>query len=423
MSIIEVLVPTSGESITEVEISSWLVPEGSFVELGQMICSVDTDKASMDLSAEQAGQIQIIVPEGETVPVGALIAKIDTSKAGEASASPKPQQETQESSQEKTLVTTSVNTVKTVDTSLSPNPSSQAPLSPAARRVLGEAGKSFSGEGTGRGGRVTKPDALSSLQNPSTPSNLKNSSSVVDRSQKPWDREPLEVQRKVKLSSLRKKVSQRLLESQQTTATLTTFNEIDMSALMELRVKYKEAFEKKHGVRLGFMGFFMKAAVRALQEFPEVNAFMDETHCIYNEHCNVGVAVSTEKGLMVPVVRNAETLSIAEMEETIGHYAKKARDRKIAVQDLSGGTFTITNGGVYGSLFATPIINPPQTGILGMHGIKKRPIAVGDQVVIRPMMYVALSYDHRLIDGREAVLFLNSIKTNIEDPGTLFLEL
>jgi 2-oxoglutarate dehydrogenase E2 component (dihydrolipoamide succinyltransferase) len=410
---IEIKVPAVGESVTEGTLARWLKPDGAQVAADEPLLELETDKATQELAAPAAGVLRIAVKEGERVAVGTVVGRIE-----ESAAAPKPAAQP----------AASPNGPRTAP---QPQPQAQpasaaesAPLSPAARRLAEESDVDPRQlTGTGRGGRITKEDVQAKLAQPAPappPPPPTFSGGVrpplAEAAPPPAGRETRQ-----KMSTIRQRIAERLLESQQTTATLTTFNEADLSAVMELRTKYKELFQKKHNVGLGFMSFFVKAAAAALKAFPVVNARIEGNEIVYPGACHIGVAVSTEKGLLVPVLRDADRLSFAEIEAAIAQMAQKARDGKISVTDLQGGTFTITNGGVFGSLLSTPILNPPQSGILGMHAIQKRPVAVGDQVVIRPMMYLALSYDHRLIDGREAVQFLVRVKECVESPERLLL--
>jgi 2-oxoglutarate dehydrogenase E2 component (dihydrolipoamide succinyltransferase) len=394
--ILEMKVPSPGESITEVEIAQWLVADGDYVEKDQAIAEVDSDKATLELPAEVSGTITLKAEEGDAVEVGAVVCLIDTE--GEAAAGA-------------ATTASSAATVAVEPTPKTPIPeqtstyASQTP-SPAARKIIAEKGMDATAiQGTGRGGRITKEDAVKAVPSMGT--------------QPDWgDRG----QDRSKLSMLRRKVAERLVAAKNETAMLTTFNEVDMAPIFDLRKKYKDSFLEKHGVKLGFMSFFTKAVVRALELYPDVNSMMDGDYKISYDYCDISVAVSGPKGLMVPVVRNAETLSFAGIEQEIGRLAVKARDGKITVDDMTGGTFTISNGGVFGSMLSTPIINPPQSGILGMHNIIERPVAVDGKVVIRPMMYLALSYDHRIIDGRESVGFLVAVKEALEDPLNILMD-
>ncbi|MDG2108649.1 MAG: 2-oxoglutarate dehydrogenase complex dihydrolipoyllysine-residue succinyltransferase [Flavobacteriaceae bacterium] len=394
--ILEMKVPSPGESITEVEIAQWLVSDGDYVEKDQAIAEVDSDKATLELPAEISGTIILKAEEGDAVEVGAIVCLIDSEGKGVRSAITSDIGE----------VSSNIKTTPNVTTSEEiSNYASQTP-SPAARKIIAEKGiNPNSIQGTGRGGRITKEDALKSVPSMGT---------QPDWGERGQDRS--------KLSMLRRKVAERLVVAKNETAMLTTFNEADMATIFSLRNKNKDDFLKKHGVKLGFMSFFTKAVVRALKLFPDVNSMMDGDYKISYDYCDISVAVSGPKGLMVPVVRNAETLSFAGIEKEIGRLAVKARDGKITVDDMTGGTFTISNGGVFGSMLSTPIINPPQSGILGMHNIIERPIAIEGKVVIRPMMYLALSYDHRIIDGRESVGFLVAIKEALEDPLNILMD-
>jgi 2-oxoglutarate dehydrogenase E2 component (dihydrolipoamide succinyltransferase) len=420
MPIEEVKVPQAGESISEGTLNRWLKPDGAYVKVDEPLYELGTDKATQEVAAPVSGQLKIVVPEGQTVAVGAVVAKIDTSaKAPAAEPEKKPAN-----------LPSGVTLAPALKRAESQKPEPQKPErvpseperqrgstpgvpSPAAARVLAEANlKPSDVTGTGPGGRILKEDAVRAqeLGKPAT-ANGPLARPSGDRSS---TREPM--------SQVRKRIATRLLESQNTTATLTTFNEADMSAVMDLRAKVNDRFEKKYGVKLGFMSVFVKAAVAALKAFPLVNARIDGNDVIHQHFYDIGVAVSTERGLMVPILRDADALGFADIEKKIGELAKKARDGKIAFTDLEGGTFTITNGGIFGSMMSTPILNPPQAAILGMHTIQKRAVVVNDQIVIRPMMYLALSYDHRLIDGREAVQFLVRVKECVENPGALLLE-
>lgn len=389
--ILEMKVPSPGESITEVEIAEWLVADGDYVEKDQAIAEVDSDKATLELPAEQSGVISLKAEEGDAVEVGSVVCFIDTSatKPKDKTSSPKS---TSKPKDEASTPTISKGTSYATGTA-----------SPAARKILIEKGiDSNTIAGTGRDGRITKEDAIKAVPSMGTP--------VGER--------PL--QRK-KMSMLRRKVAERLVTAKNETAMLTTFNEVDMSPIFKLRSKYKELFKEKHEVGLGFMSFFTKAVVRALQLFPDVNSMIDGNEQILYDFCDISVAVSGPKGLMVPVVRNAENRSFREIEMEIKRLAIRARDGKITVDEMTGGTFTISNGGVFGSMLSTPIINPPQSGILGMHNIIERPVAIDGKVEIRPMMYVALSYDHRIVDGRESVGFLGAVKEALENPAELLM--
>ena len=394
--ILEMKVPSPGESITEVEIAQWLVADGDYVEKDQAIAEVDSDKATLELPAEVSGTITLKAEEGDAVEVGQVVCLIDTdgqpaegaAPAAEAPAEAAPKQE------EKVAAPAATTTYAT------------GTASPAAKKILNEKGIAPSAiQGTGRDGRVTKQDAIDAVPAMGTPP----AHGTRDTERK-------------KMSMLRRKVAERLVSAKNETAMLTTFNEANMSPIFALRNQYKEAFKEKHGVGLGFMSFFTKAVVSALQEFPDVNSMIDGDHQIKFDYCDISVAVSGPKGLMVPVVRNAEGLSFRGVEAEIKRLATRARDGKITVDEMTGGTFTISNGGVFGSMLSTPIINPPQSGILGMHNIIERPIAVDGKVEIHPMMYLALSYDHRIVDGRESVGFLVAVKEALENPVELLMD-
>ena len=382
-------VPSPGESISEVEIAEWLVADGDYVEKDQAIAEVDSDKATLELPAEASGTITLQAEPGDAVAVGAVVCLIDTD--AEKPEGQEPQQEA---------------TVPVVEEKV-PLPVlenyASGTASPAAKKIISEKGLDVKNiVGTGRNGRITKDDAIKAVPAMGTPAG--------DR---PTNRK--------KMSLLRRKVAERLVAAKNETAMLTTFNEVDMSAIFALRKQYKESFQEKHGVSLGFMSFFTKAVVRALQTYPDVNSMIDGNEQIVYDYCDISVAVSGPKGLMVPVVRNAEAMSFREIESEIKRLAIRARDGQITVDEMTGGTFTISNGGVFGSMLSTPIINPPQSGILGMHNILERPVAVDGKVEIRPMMYVALSYDHRIIDGKESVGFLVAVKEALESPESLLM--
>ncbi len=385
-------VPSPGESISEVEIAEWLVSDGDYVEKDQTIAEVDSDKATLELPAEESGVISLKAEEGDAVAVGAVVCHIDTSAtkpegqpaAAAVKTAPAPQATTPTPTQSTTYAS--------------------GTASPAARKIIAEKGLDTNAiSGSGRDGRITKEDAVKAVPSMGT--------AAGDR---PTSRK--------KMSMLRRKVAERLVAAKNETAMLTTFNEVDMAPIFALRAKHKEVFKEKHDVGLGFMSFFTKAVVRALKEFPDVNSMIDGNEQILHDYCDISVAVSGPKGLMVPVVRNAEELSFKEIEAEIKRLAIRARDGQITVDEMTGGTFTISNGGVFGSMLSTPIINPPQSAILGMHNILERPVAVNGKVEIRPMMYVALSYDHRIIDGRESVGFLVAIKEALEDPVALLMD-
>jgi 2-oxoglutarate dehydrogenase E2 component (dihydrolipoamide succinyltransferase) len=398
--ILEMKVPSPGESITEVEIAEWLVEDGDYVEKDQAIAEVDSDKATLELPAEASGTITLKAEEGDAVAVGEVVCLIDTSASkpeGDATAKQQSSQDTAEKEAPK-------EEPKTVTESDTKSYATGTP-SPAARKILEEKGiEAGEVKGTGKDGRITKEDAVNAVPSMGTPTGGSRGES------------------RSKLSMLRRKVAERLVSAKNETAMLTTFNEVDMSPIFALRKEYKEAFKEKHGVSLGFMSFFTLAVVRALKEYPAVNSMIDGKEMITYDFCDISIAVSGPKGLMVPVIRNAENLTFRGVEAEVKRLAIRARDGQITVDEMTGGTFTISNGGVFGSMLSTPIINPPQSGILGMHNIVERPVAVDGKVEIRPIMYVALSYDHRIIDGRESVGFLVAVKEALENPIELLME-
>ncbi len=402
MAIVEMKVPSPGESITEVQISRWLKKDGDYVEKDDEICEIDSDKATLTLNAEAAGVIKIKAKEGETIAVGTTICSIDTS------AQPAEKKEGKKEPAKKESVSQESNTKKQPSeqvngTSVKENYTKGIP-SVAAEKIMREKGLSSSQiTPTGKGGRITKADVLEPVPTTATPS--------------PGGRN----EHREKMTMLRKRVAERLVSVKKETAMLTTFNEVDMSGIMNIRKQYKDVFKDKFGVGLGFMSFFTKAVCESLKTFPAVNARIDGEEIVYHDYCDIGIAVSAPKGLMVPVIRNAESLSMAQIENSILELATKARDSKLSIEEMTGGTFTITNGGVFGSMLSTPIINPPQSAILGMHNIVERPVAINGKVEIRPIMYVALSYDHRIIDGRESVSFLVAVKKMLEEPVNLLL--
>ncbi|MFM9058888.1 MAG: 2-oxoglutarate dehydrogenase complex dihydrolipoyllysine-residue succinyltransferase [Planctomycetaceae bacterium] len=403
----ELKVPSVGESITEVMIGTWKKREGDAVAIDESIVEIESDKATVELPAPAAGVVsKILKASGEKAVVGEVIGWMEP--AGAAAATPAP-------------------AAPAPAPPVAAPPAGPARVMPAAARVLGESGLSSADvAGTGPGGRVTKADAVQATARPApVPTTALPSIKVSIPAQTPLvpnaprgGRE----ERAVLISPIRRRIAERLVEAQHQAALLTTFNEVDMSAVMGLRAKFKDVFQERYGVKLGFMSFFVRAAVEALRAVPQVNAEYRDPHILYRDYYDIGIAVGGGKGLVVPVIRNAELLSFAQIEQTIGDFARRAADNKLKLEELQGGTFTISNGGVYGSMLSTPIINPPQSGILGLHAIQDRPMAVNGQVVVRPMMYLALSYDHRLVDGREAVTFLKRIKDTIEDPTRLMLE-
>lgn len=406
--ILEMKVPSPGESITEVEIATWLVKDGDYVEKDQAIAEVDSDKATLELPAEASGIITLKAEEGDAVAVGQVVCHIDTD--GKPSGDAPVKEEKKEEKKEE-APKAEVKKEEPKKEEAKPAPAAEKSYasgtpSPAARKILDEKNMdSSSVSGTGKGGRITKDDAVNAVPSMGTPTGGNRGSE------------------RTKLSMLRRKVAERLVAAKNETAMLTTFNEVNMTPINNLRNEYKDAFKAKHnGIGLGYMSFFTKAVTRALQLYPDVNSMMDGDHKIAFDFVDVSIAVSGPKGLMVPVVRNAENLTFRGIEAEIKRLAIKARDGQITVDDMTGGTFTITNGGVFGSMLSTPIINPPQSGILGMHNIIERPIAVNGKVEIHPMMYVALSYDHRIIDGRESVGFLVAVKEALENPAELLMD-
>lgn len=411
MAIVELKVPSPGESITEVTIARWLKQTGDVVEKDEALAEVDSDKATLTINAEEAGKIEVLAAEGDTVKVGQVVVKIDTSVQPEKKAEAK-QEASKESPKKEEAKKEVVSETKQSESKQNDKQTTYATgtPSPSAAKLMAENGiKSAQINGSGKDGRITKQDVLSALAN-----GFPTAQAVVSNS---WKGE--RTQDKQKMTALRKSLAKRLVAVKNETAMLTTFNEVDMSAIYALRAKYKDAIKEKYNSGIGFMGFFTKAVCEALYHFPAVNAMIDGEEIVYNRYCDIGVAVSAPKGLMVPVIRNAELLSIVEIEGEIKRLALKARDGKLALEEMQGGTFTITNGGVFGSMLSTPIINPPQSAILGMHNVVERPIAVNGQVVIRPVMYVALSYDHRIIDGRESVGFLVKVKEMLENPSRM----
>ncbi len=393
---IEIKVPTVGESISEVTLVQWLKKDGEWVERDELLCELESEKATFELNAEQAGILHIVAQEGDTLNIGDLACKIDeTAARPEGAAAPPPAAKKEEKQKEE-------------------KPAAQQPAAaidkntkatPLARTLMADKQLSPSDvKGSGPLGRILKQDVLQALANPG---------------RKPGIEAFSRVERREKMSNLRKTVSRRLVEAKNTTAMLTTFNEVDMSRIMEIRKQYKDNFKEAHGVNLGFMSFFAKACCYALMEWPAVNAYINGEEIIYNDFVDISIAVSAPKGLVVPVIRNAESMSMHELEAKVAQLAKKARENKLTIEEMTGGTFTITNGGVFGSLMSTPILNLPQSAILGMHKIQERPVVINGKIEVRPMMYLALSYDHRIIDGRESVSFLVRVKELLEQPELL----
>jgi 2-oxoglutarate dehydrogenase E2 component (dihydrolipoamide succinyltransferase) len=428
----EIRVPTLGESVSEATIGKWFKNVGDAIAVDEPLVELETDKVTIEVPASSAGSLaEITAKEGDTVEVGALLGMIGsadgTATAPAKKAEAKPEAAAQAAGNAAAASTKEAE-AKTAEVAGEPaitiRKPSEMPASPAASKILAEKGVSLSQvEGSGKRGQVLKGDVLDAVAKGITaqPAAAEASKPVAARPASSADDASRE--ERVKMTRLRQTIARRLKDAQNTAAMLTTYNEVDMSAVMDLRNRYKEIFEKKHGVKLGFMGFFTKAVTHALKEVPSVNAEIDGNDIIYKNFAHVGVAVGTDRGLVVPVVRNADQMSIAEIEKEIGRLGKAARDGALSMADMQGGTFTISNGGVYGSLMSSPILNAPQSGILGMHKIQDRPVVVGGQIVIRPMMYLALSYDHRIVDGKEAVTFLVRVKESLDDPERLVLDL
>ena len=396
--ILKMMVPAVGESINEVTISSWLKKDGDIIELDEVIAEIDSDKATFDLTAESSGKLKIKAQEGDTLEIGAHICSIEQGdfEVQESDKSIEPDDETIDQPEG--------SEVREEDKKIEDTTSN---VTPVAQKIIDDKGIDINNiSGSGIGGKITKEDVLN----------------VTSRSAEEKS-EPSDSQNRVKMTQLRKTIAKRLVSVKNETAMLTTFNEVDMSSIMSLRSKYKESFKEKYGVNLGFMSFFTKACCIALNEWPAVNAMIDGDEIVYNRSCNISIAVSTPKGLVVPVIRDAEQMGFDDIESEVIRLATKARDGKLSIDEMQGGTFTITNGGIFGSMLSTPIINAPQSAILGMHNIVKRGVVVNDELVVRPMMYLALSYDHRIIDGRESVSFLVRVKELLEDPSRLMLEI
>ena len=396
--ILKMMVPAVGESINEVTISSWLKKDGDIVELDEVIAEIDSDKATFDLTAESSGKLKIKAQEGDTLEIGAHICSIEQGdfEVQESDKSIEPDDETIDQPEG--------SEVKEEDKKIEDTTSN---VTPVAQKIIDDKGIDINNiSGSGIGGKITKEDVLN----------------VTSRSAEEKS-EPSDSQNRVKMTQLRKTIAKRLVSVKNETAMLTTFNEVDMSSIISLRSKYKESFKEKYGVNLGFMSFFTKACCIALNEWPAVNAMIDGDEIVYNRSCNISIAVSTPKGLVVPVIRDAEQMGFDDIESEVIRLATKARDGKLSIDEMQGGTFTITNGGIFGSMLSTPIINAPQSAILGMHNIVKRGVVVNDELVVRSMMYLALSYDHRIIDGRESVSFLVRVKELLEDPSRLMLEI
>jgi 2-oxoglutarate dehydrogenase E2 component (dihydrolipoamide succinyltransferase) len=428
MMMVEIKIPSVGESVTEAILGQWFKNNGDMVKRGEPLFVLETDKVTLEVESEADGVLKILVTEGETVAIGAVVGTIDTKAVSD------------EVTPTESLPPASDNATAKPEETPSPEPPSSPPttpgplpgtptdaiLSPAVRRLVAEKGVDVSYiTGTGPAGRVTKGDILLYLEQADVKKSVQHPAVSKPRVTEttPISKVTAELTSRKPMTPIRQRIATRLLEAKQNTAMLTTFNDIDMSRVIAMRTKYKESFLKKHGVSLGFMSFFIKACVEALKEFPEINAFVDGKEFVYHHYYHIGVAIGTGRGLVVPVLRNCENLSMAAMEQAIVDYVAKINENRLDLTDLEGGTFTITNGGVFGSLLSTPILNTPQSAILGMHRIEKRPVVVDDEIVIRPMMYVALSYDHRIVDGREAVGFLKRIKEFVENSERIIMEI
>ncbi|EYR79708.1 dihydrolipoamide succinyltransferase [Shinella sp. SUS2] len=408
----EIRVPTLGESVSEATVGTWFKKVGDVIKADEPLCELETDKVTIEVPAPAAGVLsEITAAAGETVAPGGLLGQISASGSAGASAP---------AAAEKVEKVAAAPAAETKPAAAA----SSMPAAPSAAKLLAENNISADQvDGSGKRGQVLKGDVIAAVAKGITASTAAAAEPVKVAARVPSSEADAPREERVKMTRLRQTIAKRLKDAQNTAAMLTTYNEVDMKAVMDLRNRYKDIFEKKHGVKLGFMGFFTKAVTHALKELPAVNAEIDGTDIIYKNYCHVGVAVGTDKGLVVPVVRDADQMSIAEIEKEIGRLGKAARDGALSMADMQGGTFTISNGGVYGSLMSSPILNAPQSGILGMHKIQDRPVVVGGQIVIRPMMYLALSYDHRIVDGKEAVTFLVRVKESLEDPERLVLDL
>jgi 2-oxoglutarate dehydrogenase E2 component (dihydrolipoamide succinyltransferase) len=422
---LDVKVPAVGESVQEAMIHKWHVKAGDFVARDSVLLEIETDKATVEVTAEAQGVVEILKKEGETVGIGDVIARIDTAgakpaaKAGDTKVPPPPPAAPVATASASKVEAAAATTDKT--------------MMPAAKRMVEQFNVNVNAvEGTGKGGRVTKGDVIDHMEGksaaPAAAPAEKSAKAGEPAAKQPEVKMPVvnraghtRGERREPMSMLRRRIAERLVNAQQTAAILTTFNEVDMKAVMDLRKQYKDSFKERHGVGLGFMSFFVKATVEALKQYPAINGWIEGNEIVYHDYYDIGVAVSSNRGLVVPVIRDTDLMTMADVEKAIVYYGTKARDGKISVDDMAGGTFTISNGGVFGSLVSTPILNPPQSAILGMHKIQDRPVAIDGQVVIRPMMYLALSYDHRIVDGKEAVQFLVKIKELIEDPTRLLL--
>jgi 2-oxoglutarate dehydrogenase E2 component (dihydrolipoamide succinyltransferase) len=431
--VVEIKVPSVGESVTEALLAQWFKKDGDQVKKGEALFVIETDKVTLEVEAEADGVLKISVKEGETVSVGTVVGTIEAAAAAAKDAPPASTAEKEPAAPDRAAAAepekAAASALKTVASAAEEKAEKPAPqqkpvsadmiLSPAVRRIVADTGVDIGAvTGTGPAGRVTKGDVILHLE--AREAAAKSAPAVASRTAAPA---AAEATARKPMTPIRQRIAARLLEARQNTAMLTTFNDVDMSRVMEIRSDYKDAFEKKFGVSLGFMSFFIKAAVEALKEYPEINAFIDGKEIVYHHYYHIGVAIGTGRGLVVPVIRHCEKLSLAQMEQAIVDYVAKIRENRLDLADLEGGTFTITNGGVFGSLLSTPILNTPQSAILGMHRIEKRPVVRDDQIVVRPMMYLALSYDHRIVDGREAVTYLRRIKEFLENPERMIVEI
>ena len=414
----EIRVPTLGESVTEATIGRWFKKTGEAVAVDEPLVELETDKVTIEVPAPSAGVLgEIAAKDGDTVAVGALLGQINEGAAGAAKPAPA-------AAKPATAPPLAPQAAAPAAAPAAKAPPADAPLAPSVRKLSAESGIDASTvPGSGKDGRVTKGDMLAAIEKAASAPTPVNQPAAAVQVRAPSPPDDAAREERVKMTRLRQTIARRLKDVQNTAAMLTTFNEVDMTHVMAMRAQYKDVFEKKHGVKLGFMGFFTKACVQALKDIPAVNAEIDGTDLIYKNYYHVGIAVGTDRGLVVPVVRDCDLKSIAEIEKSIADYGRRARDGQLKIEEMQGGTFTITNGGIYGSLMSTPILNAPQSGILGMHKIQERPMVVGGKIEIRPMMYLALSYDHRVIDGKEAVTFLVRVKESLEDPARLVLDL
>jgi len=428
----EIQVPEVGESVSEVVVGEWLKQDGDYVDVDEPICEIESDKASFEVPADKAGVLHPKAEEGDTLSVGEVLAVIATDQEKPEDTGQAAEEEPKEQQEAETEETVEAPEREEEKVTRSASNEEDVKISPVAQNILSEAGISPSDvKGSGIGGKITKSDAQQAVESQKQTKEKPKKEAKPEPAPKTEEKKEKAAPKPVpgtrnehrkRMSTLRQTIANRLVESKNQTAMLTTFNEIDMSEVKNLRGQYKEIFKEKHEVGLGFMSFFIKAAVLALQEYPEVNAYIDENEIVYHDYCDISIAVSTDRGLVVPVIRNAESMSMADLEEHIVELANKARENQLAIEEMRGGTFTLTNGGIFGSLMSTPIINQPQSAILGMHAIQDRPVAIDGEVVIRPMMYVTMSYDHRIIDGKESVQFLYRVKELVEDPVRLLLD-